>query len=120
MKEELVIYRVLIPLLAFCNLLLGILSLGGLGWRGWLGMLELATGIVCSALAGALIAAVVSKSYWTRAMRKQVIVWRQVSEALIAWLEETRTSDDELGSLRSSLRRVLVDARGRGPDRNPV
>lgn len=113
-KEELMVYRFLIPLLAVCNLALGVLTLGGLGWRGWLGALELATGTVCCFLAGALIAAVVSKSYWTRAMRNQVMVWRQVGDALIRWMEQTRTSDDALVSLQSSLRKILVETRARG------
>lgn len=114
MIEDVLFYRILLPLLAICNLTLGVLTLGSLGRPGWIGALELATGAVCCAIGGGLVAAALSKPYWTRAMRRQVAVWRQVSDALIRWLDETRTPDEALGRLHSSLKEVLVE--GNDPD----
>jgi hypothetical protein len=113
--EELIFYRVLLPLLAACNLALGIMTLGGLKRSGWIGAVELGSGAVCCAIGGGLVAAVLSKSYWTRAMRRQVAVWRQVSDALIRWLDETRVTDEALARLHASLTEALIPNRQREP-----
>ncbi len=106
--EELVFYRALLPVLAACNLALGLMTLGGLERSGWIGALELGTGAVCCAIGGGLVAAALTKSYWTRAMLRQVAVWRQVSDALIRWLDETRVTDEALARLHESLTDALV------------
>jgi hypothetical protein len=106
--EELVFYRVLLPLPAACNLGLGVVTLDGLGRPGWIGALELGTGAVCCAIGGGLVSAAISKCYWTRAMRRQVAVWRLVSDALVLWLDETRVTDEALARLHASLTEALV------------
>ena len=113
--EDVVFFRILLPLLALCNLALGILTLGGLAPPGWIGALELTTGAVCCAIGGGLLATGLSKSYWSRAMGRQVAVWRRVSDALIAWLEESRATDESLVRLNRSLRdAVLPDSQVEG------
>lgn len=118
--EDVVFYRVLLPVLAACNLALGVLTLGGLGRPGWIGAIELATGAVCCAIGGGLVAAALSKSYWSRAMRRQVGVWRQVSDALVGWLDETRTSEESLARLHASLRDILVPDKPSTSDAQPA
>ncbi len=118
--EELIFYRILLPLLAACNLALGLMTLGGLGRPGWIGAVELGTGAVCCAIGGGLVAAALSKSYWTRAMRRQVAVWRQVSDALIRWLEETRVTDEALARLHASLSDALIPDTKREPAASPA
>ena len=41
-------------------------------------------------------------------MRRQVAVWRQVSDALIRWLDESRVTDEALARLHASLADALV------------
>lgn len=118
--EELIFYRILLPLLAACNLALGLMTLGGLGRPGWIGAVELGTGAVCCAIGGGLVAAALSKSYWTRAMRRQVAVWRQVSDALIRWLDETRVTDEALARLHASLSDALIPDTKREPAASPA
>lgn len=118
--EELIFYRILLPLLAACNLALGLMTLGGLGRPGWIGAVELGTGAICCAIGGGLVAAALSKSYWTRAMRRQVAVWRQVSDALIRWLDETRVTDEALARLHASLSDALIPDTKREPAASPA
>jgi hypothetical protein len=58
-------------------------------------------------VAGWLAAAAWSKSYWTRTMRRQVAVWRQIADAFFAWLEEAPLPAEDLNRLKSSLDQVM-------------
>lgn len=110
--HDLMFYRLLLPLLAALNLAFGVLTLSGLGGAGWWAALELGTGAACCAIAGGLLTAGLSKAYWARSMRRQVATWRNVSDALLGWLEESRMPDEALVRLQRSLKDAVVAGRG--------
>jgi hypothetical protein len=89
------------------NLGLGILILKGLSPQGWLGWLQVATGAFCCLVAGWLGAAAWSKSYWGAAMARQVAMWRQITDAIFAWLEDAPLPADALNRLKNSLDEVV-------------
>jgi hypothetical protein len=99
-------YRVFLPLAVALNLGLGLVILGELRPTGWLGLLEIGTGAFCCVVAGWLAAAAWSKSYWGRAMTRQITVWRQIADAIFVWLEEVPLPADALQRLKRSLDEV--------------
>src|SRR5712664_660033 len=100
-------YRVFLPLAVALNLGLGVLILSYLRPAGWLGSLELATGAFCCVVAGWLAAAAWSRSYWGGAIAHQVAAWRQMTDAIFGWMEETPPSAEALHRLKGSLDEVL-------------
>lgn len=96
-------YRVFIPMAVAVNLGLGIFILSYLGPSGRLGWLEVGTGAFCCLVAGWLAASAWSKSYWGAAMARQIAAWRQIADAIFAWLEEAPLPADALQRLKWSL-----------------
>ena len=96
-------YRVFLPVAVAINLGLGVLILSYLGPHGWLGWVEVATGAFCCLVAGWLAAAAWSKSYWGNAMTRQITAWRQIADAIFAWLEEAPLPAEALQPLKRSL-----------------
>lgn len=99
-------YGIFLPTAVVTNLVLGLIVLQGLEPGGWTGWLELATGAFCCMVAGCLAAAAWSKSYWGRAMARQVEAWHKIADAIFAWLEEAPLSADALHRLKISLDEV--------------
>jgi hypothetical protein len=99
-------YAFFLPTAVVANLILGLIVLRELAPVGWTGWLELATGAFCCIVAGWLAAAAWSKSYWGRAMARQVAVWHNIADAIFAWLEEAPLSADALHRLKTSLDEV--------------
>jgi hypothetical protein len=100
-------YRVVVPVAVALNLGLGLVVLSTLQPTGWLGWLEVGTGAFCCVVAGWLAASAWSKSYWGSAMARQINVWRQIADAIFAWLEETPLPADALQPLKRSLDEVV-------------
>ena len=99
-------YRVFLPLGVAVNLGLGVVILGELRPDGWLGLLEVGTGAFCCVIAGWLAASAWSKSYWGSAMTRQITAWRQIADAIFAWLEEVPLPAETLQRLNTSLEEV--------------
>jgi uncharacterized membrane protein len=100
-------YQVFLPIAVAVNFALGIVILRGLEPQGWLGWLEVATGAFCCLVAGWLAAAAWSKSYWGGAMARQVATWRQIADAIFAWIEEAPLPAEALQRLKRSLDEVV-------------
>lgn len=100
-------YRFVLPAAVAVNFGLGLVVLSTLGPAGWLGWLEVGTGAFCCVVAGWLAASAWSKSYWGSAMARQINVWRQIADAIFAWLEETQLPADALQPLKRSLDEVV-------------
>lgn len=100
-------YRVFVPVSIAANLALGVAVLGNLRPEGWLGWLEVATGAFCCVVAGWLAASAWSKSYWGSAMARQITTWRQIADAIFAWLEEAPLPAEALQRLKASLDEAL-------------
>jgi hypothetical protein len=96
-------YRVFLPLAVTVNVGLGVAVMSNLRPVGWLGWLEVATGAFCCMVAGWLAAAAWSKSYWGSAMTRQITAWRQIADAIFAWLEEAPLPAEALQRLKTSL-----------------
>ncbi|HVS50154.1 MAG TPA: hypothetical protein VHJ99_14800 [Candidatus Dormibacteraeota bacterium] len=101
-----IFYRVFLPLAVVVNLGLGVVVLSNLRPEGWLGWLEVATGAFCCIVAGWLAASAWSKSYWGSAMTRQITAWRQIADAIFAWLEEAPLPAEALLRLKRSLDEV--------------
>jgi hypothetical protein len=104
-------YRVFLPIAVAVNLGLGLFILSELQPVGWLGLLEVGTGAFCCVVAGWLAAAAWSKSYWGGAMARQIAAWRQIADAIFAWLEEAPLPADALQPLQRSLEDVVQQPR---------
>jgi hypothetical protein len=100
-------YSGFLPLAVALNLIFGLVILDDMGPRGWLGGLELATGAFCCVVAGWLAAAAWSRSYWGSAIAQQIAAWRQMTDAIFGWMEETPPSAEALQKLKGSLDDVL-------------
>ena len=103
-------YAVFLPTAVVANLILGLIVLADLQPAGWGGWLEVATGAFCCIVAGWLAASAWSKSYWGRAMARQVEVWHKIADAVFAWLEEAPLSADALHRLKTSLDEITPPA----------
>lgn len=101
-----IFYRVFLPLAVVVNLGLGVVVLSNLRPDGWLGWLVVATGAFCCIVAGWLAASAWSKSYWGSAMTRQITAWRQIADAIFAWLEEAPLPAEALLRLKRSLDEV--------------
>jgi hypothetical protein len=99
-------YSVFLPIAIVANLILGLIVLSNLNPAGWTGLLELVTGAFCCIVVGWLAAAAWSKSYWGKAMTRQVAVWHKIADAIFAWLEEAPLSAEALNRLKTSLDEV--------------
>lgn len=100
-------FRVFLPIAVAVNLGLGVFILSELQPVGWLGRLEVGTGAFCCVVAGWLAAAAWSKSYWGAAMARQITAWRQIADAIFAWMEEAPLPVDALQRLKRSLDEVV-------------
>jgi hypothetical protein len=96
-------YRVILPLLILANLGLGLFILSRLTPLEWQGWLELLTGAFCCAVAGWLMAASWSRSYWGAAMKSQLTRWRRQVDIIFGWLEETPVSVEAMNRLKTRL-----------------
>jgi hypothetical protein len=104
-------YQVFLPVAVAVNLGLGVAVLSNLRPDGWLGWLEVTSGAFCCVVAGWLAASAWSKSYWGSAMARQINVWRQIADAIFAWLEDAPLPAEALQRLKTSLDEV-----GRHPE----
>lgn len=100
-------YVFLLPIAVGVNLGLGLLILSNLRPTDWLAWDELATGALCCFIAGVLAASGWSRSYWARVMSRQVMVWRQMADAIFRWVEEVPLSTEALQGLKQSLDEVV-------------
>src|SRR5436305_12458281 len=105
--SERLFYNVFLPLGLLANLCLGIVILAGLHPQSWPGWLEIGTGAFCCVVAGWLAAAAWSRSYWGSAIAQQIAAWRQMTDAIFGWMEETPPSAEALQKLKGSLDDVL-------------
>ena len=106
-------YQVVLPISIAANVGLGLAVLVQLQPNGWLGWLEVATGGFCCAVAGWLGASAWSKSYWGSAMTHQVMAWRQIADAIFAWMEEAPLPADALHRLKVSLDEAMRSPKSR-------
>jgi len=102
-RRGVLFYRVILPGFILANLGLGVLMLTELRPTLWTGWMELGTGAFCCVVAGVLIGAGWSKSYWSSAMERQVSAWRRIADAMFRWIEETPVPVDSLKTLKRSL-----------------
>lgn len=100
---ERLFFRVVLPVGVVVNLGLGIWLLSGLKPQIWSDWLMLGTGVFCCLVAGWLAASAWSKSYWSRAMHRQVALWRRIADIFFAWLEEAPLPPEALHRLKASL-----------------
>jgi hypothetical protein len=100
-------YRAFIPIAVAVNLGLGVVILSYLRPHGRLGWLEVATGALCCLIAGWLAASAWSKSYWGAARARQIAAWRQIADAIFAWLEDAPVPAEALQRLKGSLDDVV-------------
>lgn len=100
---ESVFFRVFLPLGVVINLALGVFILSDLRPQGWSDWLQVGTGAFCCLVAGWLAAAAWSKAYWSKAMQRQVTVWRKIADTFFVWLEEAPLPADALTQLKTSL-----------------
>lgn len=98
-----VFYRLVLPAFTVVNLGLGVFMLVGLRPAGWIAWMQLATGCFCCAVAGCLLGAGWSRTYWSSAMERQISVWRRMADAMFRWIEETPVPVDSLKTLKRSL-----------------
>ena len=96
-----------LPLGVLFNIGFGLLILTGLRPDGWTGWLQLGTGAFCCFVGGCLAAALWSKSYWNKAMARQVAVWRRISDVFFGWLEEAPVPVEAMSRLKSSLEETI-------------
>lgn len=108
-------YAVLLPLSVAANVGLGLAVLMQLRPVGWLGWLEIATGGFCFIVVGWVAGSAWSKSYWGSAMAYQVMAWRQIADAIFAWMEEVPLPAEALHRLKTSLDEAM-----RSPSSRPV
>lgn len=104
------LYRAFVSLAVTLNLVLGVVILDQLRPVGWLGDLELSTGAFCCAVAGWLTAAAWGKSYWGRAMARQVRAWSVMVDAIFVWLEDTPLPKGALQRLQLTLDKARIPA----------
>jgi TRAP-type C4-dicarboxylate transport system permease small subunit len=106
-------YRVFLPIAVTVNLGLGVAVLSNLRPEGWLGWLEVVSGGFCCVVAGWLAASAWSKSYWGSAMARQIAAWRQIADAIFAWLEDAPLPAEALQRLKTSLDEVGAHPKSR-------
>lgn len=102
-RRELVLYRLVVPILAVANLVLAGVVVSNLQPTGWLDWLEVATAGFCCIVAGWLGASLWSKSYWAQVIARQVAAWRRMADTIFEWIEELPVSSDAVDRLKRSL-----------------
>jgi hypothetical protein len=102
-----IFYVLFLPVAVGLNLGLGLIILSNLRPYDWLGWLEISTGAFCCLVAGVLAATAWSRSYWSRAMSRQIAVWRQIADAIFRWMEEMPLPPESLQTLKTSLDEVV-------------
>lgn len=112
-RSKRLFYRLFLPVAVAVNLGLGLVILSYLKPYDWVGWLEISTGAFCCLVAGALAASAWSRSYWGRAMSRQIAVWRQMADAIFHWVEEMPLPPESLQGLKRSLDEVVPS---RGPN----
>ncbi len=100
---ERLFFRVFLPLGVVVNLGLGVRILAGLNPQHWSDWLMVGTGAFCCLVAGWLAASAWSKSYWSKAMTRQVALWRRIADIFFAWLEDAPLPPEALQRLKTSL-----------------
>ena len=100
---ESLFFRVFLPVGVVINLALGVFILSGLKPQSWSDWLQIGTGAFCCLVAGWLAAAAWSKAYWSKAMKRQVTVWRKIADTFFVWLEQAPLPADALTQLKTSL-----------------
>ena len=111
-RWESLFFRLFLPLGVLANLVLGILILSGLRPQSWSDWLQVSTGAFCCVVAGWLAAAAWSKAYWSRAMSRQVTVWRRIADTFFVWLEEAPLPAEALTQLKTSLDEAVPHTAG--------
>jgi hypothetical protein len=97
-------YRLVLPTCVVVNLGLGVTLLGIMHPpRSWLEWVELASGVLCCAIAGGVASALVSRRYWGAAISRQVAAWRRIADAVFGWLEEAPVPADAIRGLQRSV-----------------
>lgn len=109
-RSERLFFRVFLPLGIVANLGLGIWILAGLNPQVWTDWLKVGTGAFCCLVAGWLAASAWSKSYWSRAMVRQVALWRRIADTFFAWLEEAPLPPEAIHRLKTSLDEAVPKA----------
>jgi len=109
-RSERIFFRVFLPLGIVANLGLGIWILAGLNPQMWTDWLKVGTGAFCCLVAGWLAASAWSKSYWSRAMVRQVALWRRIADTFFAWLEEAPLPPEAIHRLKTSLEEAVPKA----------
>ena len=112
-RSKRLFYVIFLPIAFTANLGLGVVILSYLKPADWLGWLEVATGAFCCVIAGAIAATAWSRSYWGRAMSRQIAVWRGMVDAIFGWMEDVPLPAEALQRLERSLDEV-VPSRGSG------
>ena len=107
---ESLFFRVFLPLGVVINLALGVFILSGLKPQSWSDWLQIGTGAFCCLVAGWLAAAAWSKAYWSKAMTRQVTVWRKIADTFFVWLEDAPLPADALTQLKTSLDEAVPTA----------
>lgn len=98
-----IFFRVMLPLLATLNLLLGIVMLIQTIDPRWQDVLLTVTGAFCCLIAGWLYAAGWSRFYWSRTIHRNVLYWSAIADVMFRWLEDAPIPLDYLRKLRVSL-----------------
>ena len=107
LSSERFFYRVFLPIAVAINLGLGIVVLSDLNPQDWRKALVIGTGAFCCFVAGWLAAAAWTKFYWGKTMARQIATWRQIADAIFAWLEEAPLPAEALHRLKRSLDEVV-------------
>lgn len=101
-------YRLLIPLLAALNLVLGLLVLAlshhASNWKA--GILILSGGLLC-AIGGWLAGAAWLRFYWHSRMERQMRLWAGVVDAVTGWEEEVGVPPGAALKLKQRLDRLV-------------
>ena len=86
---------------------LGLALLDTLTPHGWAEWLQLGAGASLWLVAGWLASSIWSRSYWNRSMARQVAVWRRITDAWFAWVEDLQVSTEDLNELKVSLEEAV-------------
>ncbi len=111
-RSKRLFYVIFLPIAFMANIGLGVVILSYLKPGDWLGWLEVATGAFCCVIAGVIAATAWSRSYWSRAMSRQIAVWREMADAIFGWMEDVPLPAEALQRLKRSLDEVVPS---RGP-----
>ena len=94
---------------------LGLLAVLGLGLAllhdrvspGLSGWLRICIGGSLCLSAGWIASTIWSRSYWNRSMARQIAVWRRITDAFFAWVEDLPVSTEALNDLKVSLEEAV-------------